>query len=84
LLITGHSSLIAERFMDFYSGLLNLANWSGNVILPTLAGLFLSFAVVCFSKGQGLPPMDVRRISGADGFRTGTNDGDVHVPIGLE
>ena len=38
--------------MDFYTGLLNLANWSGNVILPTLAGLFFSFAVVCFSKGR--------------------------------
>ena len=38
--------------MDFYTGLLNLANWSGNVILPTLTGLFFSFAVVCFSKGR--------------------------------
>src|SRR6187397_239544 len=49
-----HSSLATEakRPMDFYTGLLNLTNWSGNVILPTLAGLLFSFAVVCFSKGR--------------------------------
>ena len=38
--------------MDFHTGILNLTNWAGNVILPTLAGLFLSVAVVCFSKGR--------------------------------
>ena len=38
--------------MDFYTGILNLTNWTGNVILPTLAGLFFCFAVICFSKGR--------------------------------
>ena len=38
--------------MSFYNGLLNLTNWSGNVILPTLAGLFIVLAIVRFSKGH--------------------------------
>jgi hypothetical protein len=33
-------------------GLLNLTNWLGNVILPTLAGLFFAGAIYGFSKGQ--------------------------------
>lgn len=36
----------------FEHGLLNLTNWLGNVILPTLAGLFLAGAVFLFSKGR--------------------------------
>src|SRR5216683_658985 len=36
----------------FEHGLLNLTNWLGNVILPTLAGLFLAGAVFHFSKGR--------------------------------
>src|SRR5215475_1305071 len=35
----------------FENGLLNLTNWAGNVILPTLAGLFFAAAVYRFSKG---------------------------------
>ena len=38
--------------MSFYNGFLNFTNWSGNVILPTLAGLFFALAIVRFSKGQ--------------------------------
>ena len=38
--------------MDFYTGLLNLTNWVGNVIMPTIAGLFFSMAVLSFSKGR--------------------------------
>src|SRR5438445_268318 len=33
--------------MSFTNGILNLTNWAGNVILPTLAGLFLP----CFCLG---------------------------------
>lgn len=33
------------------TGILNLTNWLGNVIMPTLAGLFLAGAIYCFSKG---------------------------------
>lgn len=36
----------------FEHGLLNLTNWLGNVILPTLAGLFFAGAIYGFSKGQ--------------------------------
>ena len=36
----------------FENGLLNLTNWAGNVIMPTLAGLFLSGAIYKFSKAQ--------------------------------
>ncbi len=39
--------------MSFYNGILNLTNWSGNVILPTLAGLFIAIAIIQFSKGVG-------------------------------
>ena len=38
--------------MSFYNGFLNFTNWSGNVILPTLAGLFFALAILRFSKGQ--------------------------------
>lgn len=37
--------------MSFQNGILNLTNWSANVILPTLAGLFTIIAIVQFSKG---------------------------------
>ena len=36
----------------FEHGLLNLTNWAGNVIMPTLAGLFFAAAIYNFSKGQ--------------------------------
>src|SRR5260370_37768944 len=36
----------------FENGLLNLTNWTGNVIMPTLAGLFFAAAVYRFSKAQ--------------------------------
>jgi hypothetical protein len=36
----------------FENGLLNLTNWAGNVILPTLAGLFVAGAIYKFSKAQ--------------------------------
>jgi hypothetical protein len=32
--------------MLFENGILNLTNWLGNVILPTLAGLFFAIAIV--------------------------------------
>ena len=37
--------------MSFSNGILNLTNWVGNVILPTLAGLFFVIAVLRFSRG---------------------------------
>lgn len=38
--------------MTFDHGILYLANWLGNVIMPTLAGLFIAMAVLQFAKGQ--------------------------------
>jgi hypothetical protein len=36
----------------FENGLLNLTNWTANVIMPTLAGLFAAGAIYRFSKAQ--------------------------------
>jgi hypothetical protein len=36
----------------FETGLLNLTNWAGNVIMPTLAGLFFAAAIYRFSMVQ--------------------------------
>jgi len=38
--------------MSFDNGILHLANWAGNVIMPTLAALFIIAAILQFSKGQ--------------------------------
>lgn len=38
--------------MSFANGLLNLTNWAGNVILPTLAGLFFAVAVLKFARSE--------------------------------
>jgi hypothetical protein len=38
--------------MTFDHGILNLANWVGNVIMPTLAAVFIIIAILQFSKGQ--------------------------------
>ena len=38
--------------MDFLRGLTNFTNWLGNVILPTLAGLFFAIAVFRYARGR--------------------------------
>ncbi len=38
--------------MSFDHGILNLANWVGNVIMPTMAAVFIIIAILQFSKGQ--------------------------------
>lgn len=38
--------------MSFTNGILNLTNWAGNVILPTLAGLFLAITVLKFARSE--------------------------------
>ncbi|MGC2260938.1 MAG: hypothetical protein WA594_21685, partial [Candidatus Sulfotelmatobacter sp.] len=38
--------------MNLSNGLLNLTNWLGNVIMPTMAGLFAAAAVYRFSKAH--------------------------------
>ena len=37
--------------MVFLNGMTNLTNWMGNVICPTLAGLFLALGIVRYAKG---------------------------------
>lgn len=36
--------------MDFLTGITNLTNWFGNVILPTLAGIFFVISVLRLSR----------------------------------
>src|SRR5438445_12372856 len=38
--------------MSLDNGILHLANWTGNVIMPTLAAVFIIVAIIQFSKGQ--------------------------------
>lgn len=38
--------------MSFDNGVLHLANWLGNVIMPTLAAAFIIVAILQFSKGR--------------------------------
>jgi Na+/phosphate symporter len=38
--------------MSFENGILHLANWAGNVILPTIAALFIATAILQFSRNQ--------------------------------
>ena len=38
--------------MSFDHGILNLANWVGNVIMPTLAAVFIIVEILQFSKGR--------------------------------
>src|SRR5471030_2314015 len=37
--------------MTFLSGITHLTNWMGNVIMPTLAGLFFALSVVRYARG---------------------------------
>ena len=39
--------------MSFETGMLNLTNWLGNVILPTLAALFFAIGIVRFAGHGG-------------------------------
>jgi Na+/H+-translocating membrane pyrophosphatase len=38
--------------MSFDHGILHLANWLGNVMMPTLAAAFIIIAILQFSRGQ--------------------------------
>src|SRR5580698_7398447 len=51
---TGHGRLmrIGGDSVNLSNGLLNLTSWLGNVIMPTMAGLFAAAAVYRFSKGH--------------------------------
>lgn len=38
--------------MSLDNGILHLANWAGNIIMPTIAAVFIIIAILQFSKGQ--------------------------------
>lgn len=42
--------------MSFTNGMLHLTNWVGNVILPTLAGLFFALAILRFARSESYGP----------------------------
>ena len=37
--------------MTFLNGITNLTNWLGNVIMPTVAGLFFALAIIRYARG---------------------------------
>jgi hypothetical protein len=37
--------------MTFLLGITNLTNWMGNVIMPTVAGLFFALAIIRYAQG---------------------------------
>ena len=37
--------------MNFLDGITNITNWMGNVIMPTVAGLFFALAIVRYARG---------------------------------
>ena len=59
----GHGRLmrIGGDPVNLSNGLLNLTNWLGNVIMPTMAGLFAAAAIYRFSKAQ---PYSTPRLRG--------------------
>ncbi|HUJ83268.1 MAG TPA: hypothetical protein VLW83_15390 [Candidatus Acidoferrales bacterium] len=42
--------------MSFTNGILNLTNWTANVILPTLTGLFFAIAILRFARSESYAP----------------------------
>ena len=70
--------------MNFLNGITNLTNWMGNVIMPTVAGLFFALAVVRYARGY---PHQYIAWSGSDvpdGFRIAARPRNVRLAIGLE
>jgi hypothetical protein len=51
---TGHRNDVntGKEGMSVYHGILNLTNWAGNVIMPTLGALFIAIAILQFARGQ--------------------------------
>ena len=53
----------------FENGLLNLTNWAGNVIMPTLAGLCFARSNLPLQQGPPLFPFGLGGLCGADVLR---------------
>jgi len=65
--------------MSFTNGILNLTNWAGNVILPTLAGLFFAIAILRFARSESYVAGMYGGLFCLHGFRTVASDGDVRL-----
>ncbi len=72
------------RAMSFTNGILNLTNWAGNVILPTLAGLFFAIAILRFARSESYVGRDVWRFSLPHGFGSAARDGNLCLAASLE
>ena len=63
--------------VNLSNGLLNLTNWLGNVIMPTMAGLFAAAAIYRFSKGAPVPTPRLRGTGLSDVLWVVARDGVV-------
>ena len=70
--------------MSLSNGLLNLTNWLGNVIMPTLAGLFAATADLSFQQGPQLSALRLCGAGFADVFGLAASDGIIQQPGELE
>ncbi len=55
--------------MTFDNGILHLANWMGNVIMPTIAAAFIVIAILAIFQGAGVLAQHVWGIGLSVGFR---------------
>jgi hypothetical protein len=65
--------------MSFEDGIFNLTNWAGNVILPTLSGLFFAIALIRFVGAGTASKVDLGGISFFDGVRNLAWIGNVRI-----
>ena len=70
--------------MNSTNGLLNLTNWLGNVIMPTMAGLFAAAAIYRFSKAHALSTPRLRGTGLADVLWAFAGYGVLQQPGSLE
>lgn len=70
--------------MNFLTGITNLTSWMGNVIMPTLAGLFAAAAIFAFQQGTKLPALRLRSTGIPDVLWLTSGDGVVCQPVSME
>ena len=69
--------------MSFYNGILNLTNWSANVILPTLAAVFCRHCNPSLFQRTVVLDGALRRISMSHGVWVAAGIRDVRIPATL-
>ena len=70
--------------MSLSNGLLNLTNWLGNVIMPTMAGLFAAAAIYRFSKAHPYSHLGYAALASSAVLRVVACDGVLQQPGILE